>query len=93
MRKYQDWSGWWFGLRTKAMEAGATSIATLLGTNGVAAMNIPGLNDVGLNWKTALAQFVAHTLLAAANYIRTKPAPDLVDPDQDSSPQPPQAIP
>jgi len=79
VRKYKDWSGWWDGLRAKAMEAAATSVATLLGTNGLAAMHIPGLNDIGQDWKTAMAQFAAHTVLAAANYVRTKPSPDVVE--------------
>lgn len=79
IHKYKDWRGWFDGLRSKAMEAGATSVATLLGTNGVAALHIPGLNDIGLHWKTAVAQFGAHVLLAAANYIRTKPDPNVIE--------------
>jgi hypothetical protein len=86
LRKYQDWAGWWYGMRTKMMQAGAealvTNITALLGTNGVASMQIPGLTDIGLGWKTALAtfviQFLLRILLAAAIYIQNKPDPDVV---------------
>jgi hypothetical protein len=65
-----DWEGWREGLRMKLLEAGGASIVTLLGTNGVDALNIPGLNGIGMNYKTTIAQFVIHLLLAAGSYMR-----------------------
>ena len=76
--RYTDWQSWWDGLRTNMMKAGATSIATnlsvLASTNVVSSFQIPGLGGVGENWKTFLvglcAQFVLHTVSAAAVYIQ-----------------------
>lgn len=86
IHKYKDWRGWLDGLREKAMEAGATSISTFLTSNGVDSLNIPGLHHVGLDWRTALGLFCIHTVLAATNYVRTKPSPDVVTVETDSNP-------
>lgn len=83
---HKDWSGWLAGLRSKALKAGAESIVTnitaMLGTNGVAAMGIPHLTDIGMSWKTAVAtmliQFTLRTVLAAAMYVEAKPDPDVI---------------
>lgn len=83
---HKDWGSWWDGLRSKSMRAGAESLATnftaLLGTNGVAAMGIPGLADIGMNWKTAILtcviQFVLRVGLSAALYVQNKPDPDVI---------------
>ena len=87
IHKFKDWSGWWDGLRSKAMRAGAealgTSITAMLGTNGVASMNIPGLDGIAMSWKTAVAttliQFTLRTILAAVVYIQSKPDPDIIE--------------
>lgn len=86
IHKYKDWSGWWDGLRSCVMRTGATAIVTqltaLIGTNGVAHLGIPGLTDIGINYKTALAQlliqFAIHTALAASTYVMNKPDPDVI---------------
>ena len=78
LKKYTDWGTWWDGLRTNMMKAGATSVATnlsvLISTNTVGAMGIPGMVGVGENWRTFIvglfAQFVLHTVYAAATYIQ-----------------------
>lgn len=85
--KHLDWSNWWQGLRSKAMKAGAESITTnigaMLSTNGVASMGIPHLDDIGMNWKTAVAttviQFSLRVMFAAAQYVANKPDPDMVE--------------
>lgn len=77
-KKYTDWRSWWDGLRSCMIRAGATAIVTQLtamgGTNAVASMNIPGLEDIALKWKTALAalviQFCFHVFTSAAKYIQ-----------------------
>lgn len=84
--KHRDWSGWLEGMRSKAFKAGAEAISTnvtaLLGTNGVAAMGIPGFSDIGMGWKTAVAttliQFTLRVVAAAAMYVRDKPDPDVI---------------
>lgn len=84
IKKYRDWRGWFDGLRSAAMKAGAVSLATniaaILGSNGVAAM-VPTLNDFVLTWKAALFtttfQFVMHAIGAAAQYIAAKPDPEI----------------
>lgn len=84
--KYKDWGAWWDGLRTAALKAGATSIVTnlsvLMTTNAVSSMNIPGIQNVGENWKTfcigLLFQFLIHTAYATALYVQNKPDADVV---------------
>lgn len=86
IHKYRDWSGWWDGMRAKALKAGAEAIGTsataLLGTNGVASMQIPGLTDIGMGWKTALAtmfiQFSLRVVAAGAAYVQAQPEPELI---------------
>jgi hypothetical protein len=86
IRKLKDWSGWWDGLRSKSFKAGAEAISTnvtaMLGTNGVASMGIPGLTDIGLGWKTAVAttliQFSLRVVAAAAQYVKDRPDPDVI---------------
>lgn len=86
IHKYKDWRGWWDGLRSKAMKAGAEAIVTnvsgLFLTNGVAA-TIPALHPVGMSWETAVAttlvQFIVRIVVAAATYIQNKPDPDIVE--------------
>jgi hypothetical protein len=70
IRKYTDWTSWWFGLRTNLIAAAGTSITTLIGSNGIAAMNIPGLKGIGMDWKTAVVQFLLHILIAAGAYMK-----------------------
>ena len=85
-RKYKDWGTWWDGLRTASLKAGATSIVTnlsvLVTTNTVSSLNIPGIQNVGENWKTFLIgllfQFLLHTAYAAAIYVQNKPDADVV---------------
>ena len=84
--KKQDWNDWWDGMRSKAMKAGAESLTTnvgaLLSTNGLANMKIPGLQDIGMGWKTAIAtcliQFTLRVVFAAAQYVANKPDPDVI---------------
>ena len=68
-KQYTDWRGWWDGMRSKAMKAGAEAITTQLGawftTNAVATLPVDALHGVGLNYKTAL-------------YVQQKPDPDVV---------------
>lgn len=86
IKRYTDWGGWWDGMRSKAMKAGAESITTNLGalisTNAVANMGIDALKDMGMNWKTflftMLIQFLVRVIFAAAQYIASKPDPDVV---------------
>lgn len=86
IKKYRDWKGWWDGMRSKAFKAGAESLTTnigaLIGTNGVASMGIPGLSDLGMNWKTAiftcLLQFALRVGYSAALYVQNKPDPDMI---------------
>lgn len=84
IKKYKDWRGWFDGLRSVALKAGAESLvvnlSAVVGSNGVAAM-VPHLNDFVLTWKAALFtatfQFVMRALLAAAQYVANKPDPDV----------------
>lgn len=86
IRKYKDWAGWRDGLRSTAMKSGAASIVTqlttLLGSNAVDSMHIPGLEGIGMGWKTFLVnivvQFVIHTAYASAQYVQNKPDPDVI---------------
>ena len=45
-------------------------------------MGIPGLEDIGLNWKqavgTTIASFVIRVFFAAATYVAKKPDPDVI---------------
>lgn len=92
IRKIQDWRGWLDGLRSKAVKAGAESLATnltaMLSTNGVANMHIPGLEGIGMTWKTAVAtmliQFTLRTMAAAAIYVQEKPDPDVIEEKTDT---------
>jgi hypothetical protein len=86
IRKLKDWRGWWDGMRSAVMKAGAgaimTNTATLIGTNGVAA-TIPQLDSIRMHWQTALCaigvQFGMHVLYAGAKYVFEKPDPDVVE--------------
>lgn len=86
VKKLKDWSAWWDGLRSKAMRAGAESIATnltgLIGSNGIANMGIDAFKDMGMNWKTFLlflvVQFGIRVGLSAALYVQNKPDPDVI---------------
>src|SRR6185503_10153004 len=92
IHKIRNWGDWWDGLRTKALQAGAeslaTNIATMLGSNGVASM-IPAMHDYVLTWHVALittgTQFILRTVLAAAKYVQEKPDADIEE--VDSNPQ------
>lgn len=85
-KKFTDWRGWLDGMRSKAMKAGAESLTTNIGalitTNGVANMKVPGLEDIGMGWKTAIAtcciQFTLRVVFAAAQYVANKPDPDVI---------------
>jgi len=85
-KKFTDWHGWFDGMRSKAMKAGAesitTSIGALLTTNGLAGMKVPGCADLGMGWKTAIAtmliQFSLRVIFAAAQYVAGKPDPDVI---------------
>lgn len=91
--KYRDWHGWWAGLRTAAMKAGATSVVTnlsvLVTTNTVSSLNIPGIQDVGENWKTFLIglvfQFMLHTVYAMALYVQANPDANTVTTTEDTT--------
>jgi len=86
IHKFKDWSGWLDGLRTSAIKAGATSVVTNLTvfttTNTVSSMNIPGIQNTGEHWKSALiglvAQFLLHTVYAAAVYVQANPDAQVV---------------
>lgn len=86
IKKLKDWSGWWDGLRSKAMRAGAESVVTnltaLTTTNAIAGMGIDALKDIGMNWKTFLItmalQFLVRVGLSAALYVQNKPDPDII---------------
>ena len=85
-KKITDWRGWLEGMRSKAFKAGAESLTTNLGalftTNGLANMKVPGLEGIGMGWKTAIAtcliQFALRTGVAAAQYVAAKPDPDVI---------------
>lgn len=91
--KLRNWADWWDGLRAKALQAGAESLATnisaMLATNGVASM-VPAMHDYVLTWHVALAttatQFILRTVLAAAKYVQEKPDADVIG-EVDSNPQ------
>lgn len=86
IKKLKDWKGWFDGLRSVAMKAGAeavfTNLSGLIATNGVAA-TIPALDGLRLHWQTAIlttvVQFGIRTGVAAAKYVMDKPDPDLVE--------------
>ena len=73
-------------MRSKSFKAGAEAISTnvtaLLGTNGVASMGIPGLTDIGMGWKTAVAtmliQFTLRVVAAASTYVKDNPDPTVI---------------
>lgn len=85
-RNIKDWASWRDGLRSCVMRAGATAVVTQLtalgGTNAVASMQIPGLGDIALHWKTALVsliiQFCFHSAFAAFSYIQQNPDPKVI---------------
>jgi hypothetical protein len=85
--KYRDWSAWFTGLWSTTAVAGAAAVTSMLTTNGVEATlsGVPGLGDavkgLGMGWKTMIAQFIVHVILAQAKYISdTKGLP----PDQNT---------
>ena len=86
IQKITDWRGWWDGMRSKAFKAGAESITTSLGalvtTNAAVGLKVPGLSDIGMGWKTAIAtmliQFTLRVVFAAAQYVANKPDPDVI---------------
>lgn len=92
-KKYHDWRGWWDGLRSKAMQAGAESLVTNLGalfiTNGMANMQIPGMTGAAMSWKTAVittaSQFGVRVIFAAAKYVAGKPDPDVITETTDTA--------
>lgn len=85
-KKITDWRGWLEGMRSKAFKAGAESLTTNIGalftTNGLANMKVPGLEGIGMGWKTAIAtcliQFSLRVIFAAAQYVANKPDPDVI---------------
>lgn len=86
MSIHKDWRGWWDGLRSKAMKAGAEAIVTnlsgLIATNGVAS-TVPAFHAVAMTWETAVAttciQFAIRVVVAAATYVQSKPDPDTIE--------------
>ncbi len=85
-KQFKDWAKWWEGLRTSMIKAGATSVVTNLTvfttTNTVNSIGIPGFSNSGEHWKTALiglcAQFLLHTIYAAATYVQANPDAQVV---------------
>jgi len=81
IKKYKDWAAWRDGLRTAVMKAGATSVVTnlsvLVSTNVVSSLQIPGITNTGEGWRTfvigVVAQFMLHTVYAAAQYVQANP--------------------
>lgn len=90
-RTFRDWRSWRAGLRSCVLRAGATAVSTQLtafgGTN--AAASIPGLQGIGMNWKTAVVtliiQFCFHCLYAAASYIQSNPDAQVVTETTDTT--------
>jgi hypothetical protein len=86
VQKFYDWKGWFEGMRSKAMKAGAEAITTQLGawftTNAVATLPIDALHNVGLNYKTAIValvvQFAVRVVYAAALYVQQQPDPEVI---------------
>ena len=90
IKKFKDWRGWWEGLRINLTKTIGTTGVTFLGTNGVDAI---GLHGVGMNWRTALAQFGVHCAFEIFTYLKDKPDAPVVSVEVDTEtitkPKPP----
>jgi hypothetical protein len=97
VKQYYDWSGWFEGMRSKSMKAGAEAVTTQLGawftTNAVATLPIESLHGVGLNYKTAIValvvQFTVRVVYAAALYVQQQPDPTIITESGSSLTTPP----
>jgi len=81
-RKYKDWRGWWDGLRINLVKTIGTTGVTFLGTNGLDSIGVQG---VGMNWKTACAQFGVHVAFEIFTYLKNKPDADVITEEFDTA--------
>ena len=70
IKKYTDWSGWWDGLRTNLIKCIGTTGTSWLGSNAIATAGIPGLSNIGLNWKQAIGLFAVHIGIEVFAYMK-----------------------
>ena len=69
-KRFTDWGSWWDGLRNNLLKCLGTSGTAWLGSNGIAASGIPGLDNIGLNWKQGLGVLAIHLLSETFAYIK-----------------------
>lgn len=70
-KKYTDWRTWWDGLRTNLIKCVGTTGSSWLGSNAIASAGIPGLGNIGLNWKQAIGLFAVHIGIEIFAYMKT----------------------
>jgi hypothetical protein len=76
IRKYLDWRGWLAGLYFGVVPKAIDKLLDFLTTNGVEAA---GLSGVGLTWQQVTTTFASSLLVNALLYVRSQPAPNLVE--------------
>ena len=81
-RKFKDWRGWLDGLRVNLFKTIGTTGISFLGTNGVDSI---GLHGVGMNWRTAIAQFGVHIAFEVFTYLKNKPDAETVAEEVDTT--------
>lgn len=69
-KRYTDWNSWLIGLRTNLIKCIGTTGTSWLGSNAIAAAGIPGLTNLGLNWKQALGLFAVHIGMETFAYMK-----------------------
>lgn len=70
IKKYTDWRSWWEGLRTNLFKCIGTTGTSWLGSNAIASAGVPGLGNIGLNWKQAVGLFAVHIGLEIFSYLK-----------------------
>ena len=70
VKKVTDWSSWFQGLRKNLFKCIGTTGSSWLGSNAIASAGIPGLGNIGLNWKQAIGLFGVHIGIEVFAYMK-----------------------
>lgn len=69
-KRYTDWGTWWIGLRTNLIKCIGTTGTSWAGSNILAGSGMPGISNLGLNWKQAVGLFAVHIALETFAYMK-----------------------